>query len=88
MKLHVKRGDEVVVLNGSHAGKRGKILEVRVADQRAIVEGINLRKKHTKKTEKNQAGGIQEREAPLHVSKLMLASRYDERKSRRSGAAA
>jgi large subunit ribosomal protein L24 len=88
MKFHVKRGDEVVVISGTHAGKRGKILEVRVEAQRAIVEGVNLVKKHMKKTEKNQAGGIQEREGPLHLSKLMLASRYDERKARRSSAAA
>jgi large subunit ribosomal protein L24 len=87
MKLHIKRGDEVVVLNGSHAGKRGKVLEVQVAKQRAVVEGVNLVKKHMKKTEKNEKGGIQEREGPLHVSKLMLASRYDERKARRGAAA-
>lgn len=88
MKLHVKRGDEVVVINGTHAGKRGKILEVRVEAQRAIVEGVNLVKKHVKKTDKNQAGGIQEREGPLHISKLMLASEYDARKARHGGAAA
>jgi large subunit ribosomal protein L24 len=87
MKLHVKRGDEVVVLNGTHAGKRGKILEVLVAKQRAIVEGVNLVKKHMKKTEKNQTGGIQEREGTLHVSKLMLASRFDEKRARRGAAA-
>ena len=88
MKLHVKRGDEVVVINGTHAGKRGKILEVRVEAQRAVVEGVNLVKKHVKKTDKNQAGGIQEREGPLHLSKLMLASKYDARKARHGGAAA
>lgn len=88
MKLHVKRGDEVVVINGTHAGKRGKILEVHVADQRAVVEGVNLVKKHMKKTEKNQTGGIQEREGPLHISKLMLASTYDARKAKRGTAAA
>jgi large subunit ribosomal protein L24 len=86
MKLHVKRGDEVVVINGAHAGKRGKILEVFPAKQRALVEGVNLMKKHMKKTEKNQAGGIQEREGSLHVSKLMLASRYDERRAKRGAA--
>jgi len=86
-KLHVKRGDEVVVINGSHAGKRGKILEVNVATERAVVEGVNLVKKHVKKTEKNEKGGIQEREGALHVSKLMLASRYDERRAKRGAAA-
>lgn len=88
MKLHVKRGDEVVVINGTHAGKRGKILEVQVEAQRAVVEGVNLVKKHVKKTEKNQAGGIQEREGPLHISKLMLASNYDARKAKRGTTAA
>jgi large subunit ribosomal protein L24 len=87
MKLHVKRGDEVVVINGTHSGKRGKILEVHVGAQRAVVEGVNLVKKHMKKTEKNQTGGIQEREGPLHLSKLMLASRFDARKARRGGPA-
>lgn len=87
MKFHIKRGDEVVVINGSHAGKRGKVLEMLPAKQRAIVEGVNLIKKHTKKTEKNQQGGIQEREGPLHVSKLMLATKYDERQSKRGVAA-
>jgi large subunit ribosomal protein L24 len=87
MKLHVKRGDEVVVLSGSQAGKRGKILEVNRHKQRAIVEGVNVAKKHVRKTEKNPQGGIVEREAPLHVAKLMLASRYDARKSARSGGA-
>jgi large subunit ribosomal protein L24 len=87
MKLHVKRGDEVVVLSGTHAGKRGKILEVQVAKERAIVEGVNLVKKHMKKTEKNQTGGIQEREGALHISKLMLASRYDEKRAKRGAAA-
>ena len=87
MKFHVKRGDEVVVINGSHAGKRGKILEVLPVKQRAIVEGVNIVKKHTRKTEKNPSGGITEREAPLHVSKLMLASKYDARKAKRGAAA-
>ena len=87
MKLHVKRGDEVVVINGAHAGKRGKILEVNPADSRAIVEGVNIVKKHVRKSEENPQGGIVEREAPLHVSKLMLASKYDERRAKRGEAA-
>lgn len=87
MKLHVKRGDEVVVLRGAHAGKRGKILEVHAADSRAIVEGINIVKKHVRKSEENPQGGIVEREAPLHVSKLMLATKFDERRAKRGAAA-
>ena len=87
MKLHIKRDDEVVVISGAHSGKRGKVLEVRRADQRAIVEGVNIVKKHIRKSEEAPQGGIVEREASLHISKLMLASKYDERRSKRGEAA-
>jgi len=87
MKLHIKRGDEVVVINGSQAGKRGKVLEVQRAKGRAIVEGVNMIKKAQKKTKETDKGGIIEREGSLHVSKLMLASVYDARKARRGAAA-
>ncbi len=86
-KFHIKRGDEVVVINGSHAGKRGKVLEVLRAKERAIVEGVNMVKKAQKKTKETDKGGIVEREGALHVSKLMLASEYDARKARRGAAA-
>jgi large subunit ribosomal protein L24 len=88
MKMHIKRGDEVVVINGTHAGKRGKVMEVMVAKQRAIVEGVNIITKHEKKKDETHPGGIVKREAALQVSKLMLASKYDARKARRSAPAA
>jgi len=87
MKLHIKRGDEVVVINGSQSGKRGKVLEVQRAKGRAIVEGVNMIKKAQKKTKETDKGGIVEREGSLHVSKLMLASDYDARKAKRGAAA-
>jgi large subunit ribosomal protein L24 len=87
MKLHIKRGDEVVVINGSHAGKRGKVLEVFPSKLRAIVEGINVVTKHEKRKDERHPGGLIKREAPLHISKLMLASNYDARKARRAPAA-
>lgn len=87
MKMHFKRGDEVVVLSGSNAGKRGKVLEVQAAKARAIVEGINIVKKHIRKSEDKPQGGIVEREASLHVSKLMLASKFDARRANRGQAA-
>lgn len=87
MKFHVKRGDEVVVINGAQVGKRGKILEVLRSKESAIVEGVNIVKKHIRKSEDNPQGGIIEREAPLHVSKLMLAEKYDARKAKRDAAA-
>lgn len=68
--FHVRRGDTVVVLSGEDAGKQGKILQMLPRAGRAVVEGLNLVKRHTKKSQKNQQGGIVEKEAPLPVSKL------------------
>jgi large subunit ribosomal protein L24 len=87
MKLHVKRGDEVVVINGSHAGKRGKILEVFPSKARAIVEGVNVVTKHEKRKDERHPGGLVKREAPLHVSKLMPAAEYDARRAKRAPSA-
>lgn len=83
---HVKKGDLVVVLSGSHSGKQGKILEVTDARSRAIVEGVNLVKRTVKKSQEKPEGGFTEREAPLALSKLMLVSEYEARKARRATA--
>jgi large subunit ribosomal protein L24 len=87
MKTHIKRGDEVVVLTGSQAGKRGKILELQSVRDRAIVEGVNMVKKSVRPTEENRQGGFVEREVSLHISNLMLASKYDERRAKRGATA-
>ncbi|MGC8866494.1 MAG: 50S ribosomal protein L24 [Bacteroidales bacterium] len=71
-KLHVKKGDVVMVIAGDDKGKQGRILEVQIEKQRAIVEGVNLVSKHTKPNAKNPQGGIIKKEAPIHVSNLML----------------
>lgn len=71
-KLHIKKGDTVVVIAGESKGQRGKILSVQVEKQRAIVEGVNLVSKHTKPNAKNTQGGIVKQEAPIHISNLML----------------
>jgi large subunit ribosomal protein L24 len=76
-KFHIKRGDMVVVISGSHKGKSGKVLEVRSAKNRAVVEGVAMVKRHLKKSEKNPQGQIAEREGTIHVSNLMLQARYD-----------
>jgi len=76
-KFHIKRGDLVVVISGSHKGKSGKVLEVRPAKARAVVEGVALVKRHLKKSQENPQGTIAEREGTIHVSNLMLQSRYD-----------
>lgn len=71
-KLHIKKGDTVFVNSGEYKGQKGRVLEVNKNTDRAIVEGINMMKKHTKPNAKNPDGGIIEQEAPIHVSNLMV----------------
>ncbi|MCY1719783.1 50S ribosomal protein L24 [Prolixibacteraceae bacterium Z1-6] len=71
-KLHIKKGDTVVVITGNDNGKKGRVLEVIRKTDRAIVEGVNLMKKHTKPNAETPQGGIVEKEAPVHISNLML----------------
>jgi large subunit ribosomal protein L24 len=70
MKIH--KNDNVMVITGNDRGKSGKVLKVYPSDVKVIVEGINLKKRHTKPTQKNPQGGILEKEAPIHVSNVML----------------
>ena len=72
VKLHIKKGDTVRVIAGDSKGSEGKVLEVRKDENRAIVEGINLVKKHTKPNAAHPQGGIIEQEAPIHISNLQL----------------
>jgi len=88
MKLHVKKGDEVVVLAGAEKGKRGKIIAVNHKNSRAIVEGLNMIKRHTRKSQERPQGAIVEREGTLHVSNLMKAEQFDARAARRAPAGA
>jgi large subunit ribosomal protein L24 len=83
-RFHVKRGDSVVVIAGSHRGKEGKILEVLSAKQRARVEGVAMLKKHTKKSQEHPQGAIIEREGTIHVSNLMLKSVHDGSKRKKA----
>ena len=85
MKLHLKKGDEVVVLSGAERGKRGKIISVSPKSSRAIVEGVKMIKRHTRKNENNPQGAIVEREGTLHISKLMKAEAFDARAGKRGG---
>ena len=87
-KFHIKRNDVVVVIAGSHKGKSGKVLEVRAAKNRAVVEGVAMIKRHLKKSQENPQGKIAEREGTIHVSNLMLQSRYDSSKRARKAAPA
>ncbi|MEE9162572.1 MAG: 50S ribosomal protein L24 [Candidatus Neomarinimicrobiota bacterium] len=70
--MKIKKGDTVKFLSGNHRGKTGKVLKVLPKRQRAIVEGYNLVKRHTRRSQKNPQGGIIEREAAVHISNLML----------------
>lgn len=69
-KLHIKKGDIVFVNTGEDKGKTGRVLQVLVADQRAVVEGVIMVSKHTKPNAKNPQGGIEKKEAPIHISNL------------------
>jgi large subunit ribosomal protein L24 len=81
-KYHVKRGDEVVVISGSHKGKSGKVLEILVAKDRARVEGVGMIKRHVKKSQENPNGAIVEREGSIHVSNLQKKAVFDASKKR------
>lgn len=87
-KFHIKRNDQVVVIAGAHKGKSGKILEIQAAKNRAVVEGVAMIKRHLKKSQENPQGKIAEREGTIHVSNLMLQSRYDQSKRAKSAAPA
>ena len=80
MKAHVKKNDLVVVLAGNDRGKRGKVLAVIPDKGRIIVEGIRMIKKAIRKTQDRPQGGFQEKEAAIHLSNVMLAERFDQRK--------
>ena len=69
-KLHIKKGDMVFVNAGDNKGKQGRVLEVIVKKDRAIVEGINMVTKHSKPSKAAPQGGILKKEAPVHISNL------------------
>lgn len=74
--LHIKREDEVVVLAGKDRGKKGKVLRISAGGKRAVVENINMLKRHTRPNpQKNIQGGVVERESPIQLSNLMVICR-------------
>ncbi|MFD2696773.1 50S ribosomal protein L24 [Mesonia sediminis] len=77
-KLKIKSGDTVRVIAGDHKGQEGKVQKVLVDKQKAIVEGINLVSKHQKPSASNPQGGIQKKEAPIHISNLSLIDKNGE----------
>ena len=71
-KLHIKKGDQVIVNSGENKGQKGRVLNVNRSKGRAIVEGVNMVSKHTKPNANNPQGGITKQEASVHVSNLNL----------------
>lgn len=77
MAQKIKAGDEVVVIAGNDRGTTGKVLQVFPRKGRILVEGVNKRKHHEKARSESEQGGITERENPIHLSNVMLASRHE-----------
>lgn len=70
--MKIRKNDNVMIISGNDRGKTGKVLKVFPKKLRVIVEGINVRKKHTKPSQNNPQGGIIEKESPIHISNVML----------------
>ncbi len=79
MKLHVKKNDLVIVLNGNDRGKRGKVISVDPKKSRVVIEGVRMIKKTMRKSQDRPQGGFLEREGSVHLSNVMLAEVYDQK---------
>lgn len=83
---HVKKNEEVVVIAGTERGKRGKILEVLSKNERVIIEGVKMIKRHTKRSQQYPEGRIIEREGSIHISNVVRAEEFDARAAKRGNA--
>ena len=81
MAAKIRKGDRVVVLTGRDSGRTGEVIQVMPKDERALVRGVNVVKKHQKQT-MNQEGGIISKEAPIHLSNLAVADPKDGKPTR------
>jgi large subunit ribosomal protein L24 len=81
MAAKIKKGDKVVVLTGRDSGRSGEVVRVMPKEERALVRGVNLVKRHQRQT-MNQEGGIIQKEAPIHLSNLALADPKDGKPTR------
>jgi large subunit ribosomal protein L24 len=78
----IRKGDRVMVISGKDRGKTGLVMEVRPREQRVIVEGLNIVKRHTKPRPPNEPGGVIEKPAPIHLSNVALIDPKDNRPTR------
>ena len=81
MAAKIKKGDKVVVLSGRDKGRSGEVIEVRPSEERALVRGVNMVKRHQKQTAQ-QEGGIISKELPIHLSNIALADPKDGKPTR------
>jgi len=86
-KLHVKKGDEVVVLAGSSKGTRGRVITVTGNKDRVIVEGAQIVKRHMRKSQQHPEGGLLWLEGPIHVSNVMKVDEFERRRTAKVKAA-
>lgn len=82
MPARIRKGDRVVLLSGKDKGKSGIVLEVRPREQRVLIEGVNIMKRHTKPRPPDEPGGVIERPAPVHMSNVAHIDPSDQRPTR------
>ena len=82
MAARIRKGDTVMVISGADRGRRGEVLQMLPKADRAVVQGIGIAKRHTKPTGMGSPGGIVEKEASVHVSKLMLVDPKSDKPTR------
>ncbi len=80
--MKIKVGDNVRVITGSNKGKEGKVLKVLRKENRVLVDGVNIIKKHVKPNRENETGGILEVEAPLHISNVQVVSKETKKEAK------
>ena len=78
----IKKGDSVVVRSGKDKGRTGTVLQVMPKDEKVLVSGVNVAARHRKPSQENPQGGIDRREAPMHISKVSLADPKDGKPTR------
>jgi len=82
MAARIRKGDQVEVISGADKGKRGEVLRVMPREDRAVVQGVNVAKRHTKPRGLGQPGGIVEVEASIHLSNVMLVDPKSDKPTR------